>query len=241
MRGIRICVFFASLSIILPISFSAAEQVVLENGRVFEGNIVSRSGDTIEIEQYGVVVPYLISEIKIPVFANDEKSAYYENKGCGFSISWPTGWEMHEVDMGNNPKLLLYAYVADPYRIKKDSPRIYVTAWRANNSLEDMGGRVIADLLTRSISGGLELQISSSLKTVTVNEFPAITFTADFNELYDEWEKVWMRGVQDQSYLLNSNGIMILLDFICHKDTRGRTEWRLFEKTLNSIQLIPHK
>ena len=241
MRGIRICAFFASLSIILPISFSAAEQVVLENGRVFEGNIVSRSGDTIEIEQYGVVVPYLISEIKIPVFANDEKSAYYENKECGFSIRWPLGWDIHKVDMGNNSNLLLYAYVVDPYRIKKDSPRIYITAWKASYSLEEMGRKVIEDILRRSVSGGAEPHMSSSIKNVTVNEFPAVTFSTDFDELYEEWEKVWLRDIQDKSYLFNSNGIMILLDFVYHKDKRGKTEWRLFEDTLNSIHLIPHK
>jgi len=141
--------------------------------------------------------------------------------------------------MSRDSPLLLYVYVGDPDKIKEDSPRIYATAWRDNSPLEKMGVKVIDDLLKHSASSGSTPVISSPLKSVTVNGFPAVTFSSDFQKLYDEWEKVWMYGVRVDSYLLNSGGIMILLDLVYHKDWRSAKELALYDEMLKSLRLIP--
>jgi hypothetical protein len=102
-----------------------------------------------------------------------------------------------------------------------------------------MGAKVIDDLFKRSSSSGSTPVISSPLKSVTVNGFPAVTFSFDFQDLYDEWEKVWMRGVRVDSYLFNSGGIMILLDIVYHNDRRSAQELAVYGEMLKSLRLIP--
>ncbi len=218
---------------------SAAEQITLKNGQTFEGKIVSYNDEIAQIERFGVVVPYFISEIQSPALTGDGRAVSLVNAQCGFSIKWPADWSSHEVDMGRDSPLLLYAYVGDLYKIKEDSPRIYVTAWRDNSPLEETGAKVIDDLFKHSSASGSTPVISSPLKPVTVNGFAAVTFSSDFRDLYDEWEKVWMHDVRVDSYLLNSGGIMILLDLVYHNDRRSAEELAVYGETLKSLRLIP--
>lgn len=216
---------------------SAAEQIILKNGQTFEGKVVSYDGEIARIERFGVVIPYFVSEIQSPALTGDGPAASELYAQWGFSIKWPAGWSFQEMEMG--PPLLFYAYVGDPDKIKEDSPRIYVMGWRDNSPLETMGAKVIDDLFKRSSSSGSTPVISSPLKSVTVNGFPAVTFSFDFQDLYDEWEKVWMRGVRVDSYLFNSGGIMILLDIVYHNDRRSAQELAVYGEMLKSLRLIP--